>query len=427
MKFEPVIGLEVHVQVKTKSKMFCGCPADTFGKKPNSATCPVCLGLPGALPVPNRAAVEKTVLLAQTLSCKIANFSQFERKNYFYPDLPKGFQISQYSGPIGVSGSLEGTAITRVHLEEDTGKLVHEGSDTLVDFNRSGIPLIEIVTEPEFSDPGEAKSFLKELRKLVVHLGVSSADMEKGSMRLEANVSLKKASAKSLPPYKVELKNINSFAFVEKALKAEISRQEEVLAEGGTISQETRGFDEKSGKTFSQRTKEEAFDYRYFPEPDLPPLTSKSFEVAREVETPKKIRERYLDLGLSKQYAEVLLLDKELAAIFDELLDELPAKQAANIVVNKRLGDPKKLGAKGILKALEEDKKKEILSGGEVESYAEKIILDNEAAVRDYASGKSAALQFLLGQLMKETKGRIDPKEGEKVLKDLLDARAKTS
>ncbi len=422
MKFEPVIGLEVHVQVKTKSKMFCGCPADTFGKEPNSATCPVCLGLPGALPVPNRTAVERTVLLAQALSCEIADFSQFERKNYFYPDLPKGFQISQYSGPIGVLGSLEGVKITRVHLEEDTGRLVHESSTTLVDFNRSGVPLIEIVTEPVFSDPASAKTFLKELRKLIVHLGVSDADMEKGSMRLEANVSLKKTGEKTLPPYKVELKNINSFGFTEKALKVEISRQEEILAKGGSVSQETRGFDEKRGTTFSQRTKEEAFDYRYFPEPDLPPLTSKSFKVSKKLETPKEIREKYLSLGLSKQYAEVLLLDKKLAEIFDGLLSSLEGKDAANIVINRRFGDPKKLGAEGILKALGKEEKKELLSEGKLLKAAEEVVLDNQAAVSDYASGKKAALQFLLGQLMKETKGQIDPKEGAKVLKDLLNA-----
>jgi len=317
MKYEPVIGLEIHVQVKTKSKMFCGCPADTFGKKPNSTTCPVCLGLPGAIPVPNKKALEKTVLLANALHCQIADFSQFERKNYFYPDLPKGFQISQYVDPIGTSGSFEGISMTRVHLEEDTGRLVHKKNATLVDFNRSGIPLIEIVTEPEFSDPRKTRSFLKELRRLIVHIRVSDADMEKGSMRLEANISLRKKGGKDIPSYKVELKNINSFGFVEKALYAEISRQESILRGGGRVSQETRGFDEKRGLTFSQRKKEEAFDYRYFPEPDIPPLLPKSLKVSRQIETLKEAREKYLGLGLSKQYAEVFFLtDKELSIIF---------------------------------------------------------------------------------------------------------------
>src|SRR3990170_2388058 len=208
ISYQPVIGLEVHTQVKTKSKMFCGCPADPFGREPNSSTCPVCLALPGALPVPNEVAIQKTVQLAQALGCQIADFSQFERKNYFYPDLPKGFQISQYARPVGEMGKFEGITVRRVHLEEDTGKLIHEKGESLVDFNRSGVPLIEIVTEPEFSDPQMVSDFLKNLRTVVTHHRISDADMEKGSMRLEANISLKEEGEKELPSYKVELKNI---------------------------------------------------------------------------------------------------------------------------------------------------------------------------------------------------------------------------
>lgn len=427
MKFTPVIGLEVHVQVKTKSKMFCGCPANVFGKEPNSVTCPICLGLPGAIPVPNREAVEKTVLLAKALGCKITKFSQFERKNYFYPDLPKGFQISQYAGPVGMGGELEGTSIHRVHLEEDTGKLLHEESVTLIDFNRSGIPLIEVVTEPEFSDPTAVSKFLKELRTTIVHLEVSDADMEKGSLRLEANVSLRKEGAQELPPYRVELKNINSFSFLEKALRAEIGRQTKLLGEGKGVSQETRGFDQKRGKTFSQRRKEEAFDYRYFPEPDIPPLTSISLKTKGEIYTLREAREKYRALGLPPQYSSVLVRNRELADVFDAVRREIPADFAASIIINKRFGDPLKVGAKGLIAAYKKEQQREVLSGRELKAAAEKIVLDNQAAVRDYASGKEAALQFLFGQLVRETKGRVKPEEGKKLLKRLIDARTKAS
>lgn len=427
MKFIPVIGLEVHVQAKTKSKMFCGCPADVFGKEPNSMTCPVCLGLPGAIPVPNKRAVEKTVLLAKALGCEITKFSQFERKNYFYPDLPKGFQISQYAGPVGAEGKFEGISISRVHLEEDTGRLLHEESTTLVDFNRSGIPLIEVVTEPEFFDPAAVSRFSKELRIIIVHLGISDADMEKGSLRLEANISLRKKGMRELPPYKVELKNINSFAFLEKGLRVEIERQTKLLEKGKKIEQETRGYDQRRGITVAQRRKEEAFDYRYFPEPDIPPLTGISLKTEEEIYMPREVREKYRALGLPPQYSDVLVRNRELASIFDVVRREIPVDSAANIIINKRFGDPLKMGAKGLVAAYKRERKKEVLSGGELKAVAEKVVLDNQAAVRDYASGKEAALQFLLGQLMRETKGKVGPEEGKKLLKRLIDARTKTS
>ena len=427
MKFIPVIGLEVHVQAKTKSKMFCGCPADVFGKEPNSMTCPVCLGLPGAIPVPNKRAVEKTVLLAKALGCEITKFSQFERKNYFYPDLPKGFQISQYASPVGAEGKFEGISISRVHLEEDTGRLLHEESTTLVDFNRSGIPLIEVVTEPEFFDPAAVSRFSKELRIIIVHLGISDADMEKGSFRLEANISLRKKGMRELPPYKVELKNINSFAFLEKGLRVEIERQTKLLEKGKKIEQETRGYDQRRGITVAQRRKEEAFDYRYFPEPDIPPLTGISLKTEEEIYMPREVREKYRALGLPPQYSDVLVRNRELASIFDAVRREIPVDSAANIIINKRFGDPLKMGAKGLVTAYKRERKKEVLSGGELKAVAEKVVLDNQAAVRDYASGKEAALQFLLGQLMRETKGKVGPEEGKKLLKRLIDARTKTS
>ena len=425
-KYEPVIGLEVHTQVKTASKMFCGCSADPFGLEPNSNTCPVCLALPGALPVPNEVAVQKTIQLARALDCRLAEFSQFERKNYFYPDLPKGFQISQYAHPVGELGKFEGITVRRVHLEEDTGKLIHEGGESLVDFNRSGVPLIEIVTEPEFSDPAVITKFLKELRTLLVHLNISTADMEKGSLRLEANISLRRMGEKGLPPYKVELKNINSFAFLEKALGVEIKRQQELLEKGEEVVQETRGYNEKQGITVSQRRKEEAFDYRYFPEPDLPPLTKSVLIAGEKAATPKEMRNYYIEQEhVTPHYSDILVRDPDIArgtADFSKATQE-PFSVSANILINKRYGDPKKESIDSIVSKYKESKKKVLLTGEQIDVLTDKILLDNPAAVADYVQGKENALQFLLGQLMKESAGKVAPKEALDLLKKAIHAR----
>ncbi len=279
MKYEPVIGLEVHVELNTKSKMFCRCSADYFGKEPNTHTCPVCLGLPGALPFINKAAIEDCMKIGLALNCTVSERSLFERKNYFYPDLAKGYQISQLVKPLCVQGEIEvedsqgntsKIRINRAHQEEDTGKLTHTGGETLIDFNRSGVPLVEIVTEPDFTDSSQIRDYAKKLQQIFRYLGVSNADMERGDMRLEADVSVRPVGQKELPKYRVELKNINSFRFMVAAVEYEIKRQIEALEKGERLHQETRGWDEDKKQTYLQRSKEEANDYRYFPEPDLP-------------------------------------------------------------------------------------------------------------------------------------------------------------
>src|ERR1035437_1216583 len=378
MNYKTVIGLEVHVELKTKSKMFCNCSADYFGQKPNTHTCPVCLGLPGALPVPNKQAIEWCVMIGLALNCDIPLFSKFDRKNYFYPDLSKGYQISQYDEPFCLKGHIEINnkkfGITRVHMEEDTGKLLHENINgqeaSLIDFNRSGVPLVEIVTEPDFDNATDVKKYLQKLQQIVRYLGVSDADMEKGQMRLEPNISVSlDVNSKELPKYKVEVKNINSFGFVEKAIDFEIKRQLEILQKGGIPAQETRGWDENKNKTVSQRAKEEANDYRYFPEPDIPPIrwTQKQIDDLRLKikELPDEKLARFIkDYSLTNYDAEILTREIELASYFEQAVKDaqgkVTAKQIANHIINRKINTDEILPAKLIEEILHLSKTEDI-------------------------------------------------------------------
>ncbi|MBL7156152.1 MAG: Asp-tRNA(Asn)/Glu-tRNA(Gln) amidotransferase subunit GatB [Candidatus Pacebacteria bacterium] len=435
MKYKPIIGIETHIELKTKSKMFCGCDANHFRLKPNTHTCPVCLGLPGALPVPNEKAIKWCLLVGLALNCKIPLQSKFDRKNYFYPDLPKGYQISQYDAPFCKKGHLnilinnkeKKIGITRVHMEEDTGKLLHKIINnekcTLIDFNRSGVALMEVVSDPEIYSDEQAVSYLKKLQQIVRYLSASDCDMEKGSMRCEVNISLTsqklqttnyKLKTKELPNYKVEIKNINSFRFVKKAIQYEIERQSKILDSGKTPIQETRGFDSKTGKTFSQRVKETAHDYRYFPEPDIPPIKWKQ----KEIDQLKRSLPELPDIKIKrfkKQYnldlfkTELLTKTKKLADYFEEVVKKgLDSEQAANLIINKP--ELLKFSSKDFVSKINKKKKEEISDQNELIKIIQGIIKKNPKPVNDYIVGKEQALQYLVGQAMKATKGRAHPK-----------------
>ena len=479
MKYKPTIGMEVHVELKTKSKMFCACRNDlSLEKEPNISICPVCTGQPGALPVANEKAIEFVIRAGLALNCKINEQSKFDRKNYFYPDLPKGYQISQYDQPLCYGGFLEiggkKIGITRVHLEEDTGKLIHQkGTDfSLVDFNRAGVPLMELVTEPDIESAREAKKFCEELQLILRYLGISDASMEKGQMRCEANISLNKNNDEL--GTKVEVKNLNSFRLVEKAIEFEIRRQAEVLDRGERVIQETRGWDEGKMQTYSQREKESAHDYRYFPEPDLPPLEISAGYVdklRRELpELPARKIKRFQDeYKIPESDAVVLSRDKDLADFFERAVSEAEticddrermAKLSANYIVSElkkylneeikitdlkvtpenfgelvALVNQNKINSSAAQIVLEEMSKtgadpdhiiaEKNLSQLEDESEIEKavgdVILANPKPVADYKGGKQNALQFLLGQVMKETKGKVNPKVAMELLKRALD------
>jgi len=410
MSWQTVLGFEVHVELGTNSKMFCGCPADHFGKPPNSQVCPVCLGLPGALPVPNRKAIEWTVKLGLALDCQINLFSKFDRKNYFYPDLPKGYQISQYDLPFCFRGNIKLPSgktirITRVHLEEDTGKLQHSGSETLIDFNRSSVPLVEIVTEPDFDNPEEGIEFLKEIQQIVRTLGISTADMEKGSMRLEANVSVRQKSEgkdQKLPDYKVEIKNVNSFRFIKKAIEFDVARQISILESGKTPAQETRGFKENLGETVSQRTKEDAHDYRYFPDPDIPPIefTREQIETWRKElpELPNQTRDRLISLGVPPATSTTLIFFPERLAKYTELAKSHDPVQVAKLVAN--VSEDK-------LATLEFGKENSSVDPEKIKEVVKNVISQNPKAVADIKAGKQQVMFYLIGQVKKEL-GEVD-------------------
>ncbi len=457
-KYEPIIGLEIHVELKTKSKMFCGCAASWFGKEPNTLCCPVCLGLPGALPVPNKKAIEWCVMLGLALNCEIPLFSKFDRKNYFYPDLPKGYQISQYDKPFAINGSLKIKnieekiiRIRRVHMEEDTGKLLHAKVDgencTLIDFNRSGVPLVEIVTEPDIRSSEEARNFLKKLHQIIRYLGISGADMEKGSMRLEPNISVRqlktqnsniKAISKSLnlvgdyPKYKVEVKNINSFNFAKKAIDYEIKRHLELLSNGETPAQETRGWDEKKGITYSQRSKEEAHDYRYFPEPDIPPINWTESQISnlksQITELPDDKVDRFIKSYRLSEYDGTILTDsvetanyfeKAIEQLSNEKKNQLTPKTIANWIINKKV-DTSKTSPEKLVQLIMQRTQVVQIDEKELEEIIKKILAANPKAVADYKSGKEQALLFLVGQVMRETKGKANAEQIKQKLIDLV-------
>jgi len=457
-EFEAVIGLEIHAQLLTASKIFCSC-STAFGAAPNTHVCPVCLGLPGPLPVLNREAVDLATRAALALGCQINESSVFARKNYFYPDLPKGYQISQYERPLAIGGALTGVGITRVHMEEDAGKSIHEGfadSDrkTYVDFNRSGVPLIEIVTEPDLRSAADAAAFFSQLREILVWLGVNDGNMEEGSLRCDANVSVRRAGETALGT-KAEVKNLNSFRFLEKALDHEIERQIEIVGSGARVVQETRLWDPAAGRTVSMRSKEEAHDYRYFPEPDLPPLTVDAARVERiraaMPELPDARRRRFVDRYALPEYdAAQLTQSREVSDYFEAAVAAgASPKVAGNWIINiagsslpiERLTGLLALVEKNVIsgsiaktvfdtmiasgRTAEEIVAAEDLAQiddeGQIARLVAEVLANNASAVAQYRGGKSNAFGFLVGQVMKAAGGKANPKRVNELLKRVLD------
>ncbi len=486
MKYKPTIGLEIHVALKTKSKMFCRCSNDGENREPNTTVCPICLGHPGTLPVANKKAIEWTILTGLALNCKINQYSKFDRKNYFYPDLPKGYQISQYDLPFCYNGWLkvdgDRVDITRIHLEEDAGKLLHPNNKnySLVDYNRAGTPLMELVTEPVIKTAKQAKKFAQLYQQILRYIKVSDADMEKGQMRVEANISLSSDDKKL--GTKVEIKNINSFKAVERAIEYEIKRQSELLDRGEKIIQQTRGWDSVKQKTFFQRTKEQAQDYRYFPDPDLPPVRISNQNLAQIksqlIELPQEKKQRFKEQYSFNDYdAELLVADKDLADWTEQVMSELRAwinvshknweeyknklaKLTANWIISELFKHLKssqktikdiKITAENMAELIKiifqnevnstsaqivlsemfktgadpsdiikEKNLRQTTNQDEIIEIIKKIISNNPEQVKKYKNGKENLLQFFIGQVMKETKGKANPQITARLLKDQL-------
>ncbi|MBU0650108.1 Asp-tRNA(Asn)/Glu-tRNA(Gln) amidotransferase subunit GatB [Patescibacteria group bacterium] len=439
MTYQLVLGLEIHLQLNSARKMFCGCSADIWQAEPNTHTCPTCLGLPGALPVPNFESVQKTQLFGLALNCQPNKNSHFDRKHYFYPDLPKGYQISQYKEPLCGQGEFElsggkKVVIERVHLEEDTAKSFHEHDKTLIDFNKSGISLMEIVTAPCFTQVAEAVEFGKKIQDLARVLQISGADMEKGQLRLEANVSLRTpdmAQKGELSPYKVEIKNINSFRFMEKAVLYEIKRQSDLLAAGQTPRQENRGWNESKGITVSQREKEEAHDYRYFPDPDLPPMCFDDNYLAdlkaSLPELPEQIKQRLIqNYQLNPDSADFLTSGAELALVskFEAVAKKTGHPQlVANLLINKKAA--RELPEEELVTLAQQTGTPPTASTEAHADLITQVLTENPAAVQNYLAGKQGALEFLVGQVMKAATTRLNAGEIRQAVQNSLTQMSK--
>lgn len=434
-KYELVTGMEVHAELKTASKMFCGCKNDPFGaKKPNIHTCPVCLGMPGALPVANAKATEWTVKLGLALGCKINLFSKFDRKHYFYPDLPKGYQISQYDLPFCYDGELETSdgvvRIRRIHLEEDTGKLLHKTVNgeklSLIDFNRSSVPLVEIVTEPDISSASQAMEYAKKLRTLLRSLEIADCDMEQGGMRLEANISLRPTGSTDLPNYKVELKNINSFRFLGGGIEYEIKRQTEALDKGEVIAQETRGYNAEKGETFIQRSKEDAEDYRYFPDPDIPPIrfTEEQIEKWRS-ELPMlpeaKVEEWSKKYGIEERFVAMFIDDRASMDILDDIFAKTtdPKTLAADLA-NKKVPFPASTDqVQNTLAAFTALHTTNSVDGSKLTDAINAVLASNPDVKSRYQSGQKQLVGFVMGQVMRQI-GKADPNQVRSAIEKAL-------